>query len=71
MLHKPNNNNIIQALAATRYERVKAEYASTKSSYKPPGKFSGGYAKALELLEMEPILNEGLLFQGYKYACCH
>ena len=24
MLHKPNNNNIIQALAATWYERVEA-----------------------------------------------
>ena len=64
MLHQPNNNNIIQALAATWYKRVEAEYANTRLSYRPPGKFSGGYAKALELLEMKPILNKGLLFQG-------
>ena len=31
-------------------------------------KFSNGYSKVIEWIEANQHLNEGLLFQGYKYA---
>ena len=68
MRHKPNYTNITQALSATRHERVEAEYMNTQASFNIPTKFSNGYSKAIEWIEANQHLNEGLLFQGYKYA---
>ena len=65
MLHKPNNNNIREAMASTRFERVQAAYAKTKSEYSKPSMYSAGYARGIEIIEM------GLTetpYQGYKYA---
>ena len=68
MRHKPNYTNIMQALSTTRHERVEAEYMNTQASFNIPTKFSNGYSKAIEWIEANQHLNEGLLFQGYKYA---
>ena len=68
MMHKPNHTSIIQALSATQHKRVKAEYINTQASFKIPSKFSNGYSKAIEMIEANQHLNQGLLFQGYKYA---
>ena len=68
MRHKPNYTNIAQALSATRHKQVKAEYMNTQASFNIPTKFSNGYSKAIEMIEATQHLNEGLLFQGYKYA---
>ena len=68
MRHKPNYTNIAQALSATRHERVEAEYMNTQASFNIPTKFSNGYSRAIEVIEATQHLNEGLLFQGYKYA---
>ena len=65
MLHKPDYNNIREAMAATRYERAEAEYAKIKSSYNPPSRFSAGYAKAIDYIEMQTYT---MPYQGYKYA---
>ena len=61
MLHKPDKNNMRQALAATRYEREEAAYVKTQSAYTPPSKFSARYAKAMAQIEMN-------LCNGIAYA---
>jgi len=65
MRHKPDKNNIILAMAATRFERVQEEYSKTKSSYTPPSQFSAGYAHAIDFIEMGMST---MPYQGYKYA---
>ena len=68
MMHKPKHTNIIRALSATRHERVEVEYINTPTSFKVTSKFSNGYSKAIEMIEANQQVNQGLLFQGYKYA---
>lgn len=41
---------------------------NTQASFNIPTKFSNGYSKAIGMIEAEQHLNQGLLFQGYKYA---
>ena len=41
---------------------------NTQASFNIPTKFSNGYSKAIEMIEADQKLNQGLLFQGYKYA---
>ena len=64
MLHKPNNDNLIQALAATRHARVEAQYAKTTTTYTPPSPYTGGWSKAMLMIEA----NTFDICQGYKYA---
>ena len=63
--HRPNNWQIQAAMAETRFERVQAVYDKTESAYNPPYKFTGGYAHAIEVIEMGPF---EMAYQGYKYA---
>ena len=56
-MHKPNHTNIIRALSATRHERVEGEYMNTQASFKIPSKFSNGYFKAIEMIEVDQHLN--------------
>ena len=63
--HRPNNWQIQAAMAETRFERVQAVYDKTESTYKPPSKFTGGYAHAIEVIEMGAF---EMAYQGYKYA---
>ena len=43
-------------------------WMNTQASFNIPTKFSNGYSKAIEMIEADQKLNQGLLFQGYKYA---
>ena len=53
MLHKTKRNpNILQALSATKHERIIEEYATMESIYMPPSQFSRGFAKAMECIEI-------------------
>ena len=47
MLHNLDKNNLLQALSATQFEHVQAQYANTQSAYNKPSQFTGGYAKAI------------------------
>ena len=53
-------------MAATRFERIQAEYAKTETTYNKPSYFTGGYAKVIAQIEMNNYDQCGL--QGYKYA---
>ena len=64
MLHKPNNDNLIQAMAATRHARIEAQYAKTTTTYAPPSPYTGGWSKAMLMIEA----NTFDICQGYKYA---
>jgi hypothetical protein len=66
MLHKPNNNNIIQALSATRHARIKAQYEQTTTTYAQPSPYTGGYAKAMLMIEYDT--HNKTDEQCYKYA---
>ena len=53
MLHKTKqNSNILQVLAATKHKRIIEQYATMEEIYTPPSHFSGGYAKAMECIEI-------------------
>jgi hypothetical protein len=67
MLHKPNNNNIIQALSATRHSRVEAQYAKTTTTYSAPTQYTGGWGRAMLMIEHNTY-NNNTDAQCYKYA---
>ena len=74
MLHKTKQNpNILQALSATKHERIIEQYATMEAIYTPPSQYSGGFAKAMECIEMMALeaVNTGfdtIWAKDYKWA---
>ena len=74
ILHKTKKNtNTLLALAATKHKRIIKEYATMGTIYTPPSLFSGGFAKAIECIEMMAleVVNNGFSkvgAQDYKWA---
>ena len=62
LIHKPNTN-IREAMVATRFERVQAEYIKTKSVYNEPLIYSAGYSRGIENIKMGLI---EIPYQGYE-----
>ena len=71
MLHKPNNNNIIQALAAIQHTRIETQYAKTVSRYSSPSTYKGKVMEYIEMMAFVTIANKGygeIVSQHYTYA---
>ena len=50
MLHKLDNNNLIQALSATKFDQVQAQYSKMESTYNEPSIFLVGMVRPLRRL---------------------
>jgi hypothetical protein len=71
LLKKPNQTAWKQALSATIFERVHAQYCKTEERMPIPSIFSNGYGKAVAILEYQGG-NDAFIpdQQDYKYRAC-